>query len=152
MGVMWLAFSSFFTKIRLIPALNVGDLCIAVLIISIKTLPVDGLFPPAYEVVVGLTKMATAEEAAMGREWRGVRCLEDEVVRAVNHTRFAPCGGTPEKEDHVLAMAVDSLDDGVGEGLPAESTVAGSPASGDGECCVEEEDALLSPGEKMAVG
>ena len=68
MGVMWLAFSDFFTKIRLIPALNVRDLCMAVLITSIKTLPVDGLFPPAYEVVVGLTEMATAEEAPMCRE------------------------------------------------------------------------------------
>ena len=122
------------------------------MITSIKTLAVDGLFPPAYEVVVGLTKMATAEEAAMCRERRRVRCLEDEVARAVDHTRFAPCGGTPEKEDHVLAMAVDSLDDGVGEGLPAESLVAGSSAGGDGECCAKKEDALLSPGEKMPIG
>ena len=105
----------------------------AVLITSIKTLPVDGLFPPAYEVVVRLTEMATAEEAPMGREWRGVRRLEDEV-------------------DHVLTMAVDSLDDSVSEGLPAESLVAGSPAGGDGECRVEEEDALLCPGEKMPIG
>ena len=124
----------------------------AVLITSIKTLPVDGLFPPVYEVVVGLTEMATAEEAPMGREWRGVRRLKDEVARAVDHTCFAPCRGAPEEEDHVLTMAVDRLDDSVSEGLPAESLVAGSPAGGDGECRVEEEDALLSPGEKMPIG
>ena len=104
------------------------------------------------EVGVAGGEMATAEEAAMGREWRGVRCLEDEVARAVDHTCFAPCRGAPEEEDHVLTMAVDSLDDSVSEGLPAASLVAGSPAGGDGQCCVEEEDVLLSPGEKMAVG
>ena len=96
MGVMWLAFSSFFTKIRLIPALNVGDLCMAVLITSIKTLPVDGLFPPAYEVVVGLTEMATAEEASMGGEGGRMGCLEDEVAVPVNHCRFPAGWCSPE--------------------------------------------------------
>ena len=95
MGVMWLAFSDFFTKIRLIPALNVGDLCMAVLITSIKTLPVDGLFPPAYEVVVGLTEMATAEEAPMGREWGGVRRLKDEVAASGRSYLLCAVQGCP---------------------------------------------------------
>ena len=119
---------------------------------SIEGLPADRCFAPACEVVVGLAEVATAEEAPMCREGGGVRCLEDEVTRAVDHTRFAPCRGAPEEEDHVLTMAVDHLDDGIGEGLPSKSLVAGSPAGSDGECGVEEEDTLLSPREEMPIG
>ena len=52
----------------------------------------------------------------------------------------------------MLTMAVDHLDDGIGEGLPSKSLVAGSPAGSDGEGGVEEEDTLLSPREEMPIG
>ena len=68
MGVMWLAFNDFFTKILLIATPDIANLRIAVLMGSIEGLPADRSFAPAYEVVVGLAEVATAEEAPMCRE------------------------------------------------------------------------------------
>ena len=52
----------------------------------------------------------------------------------------------------MLLLPIDGFDDGVGEGLPAEALVrAGLPGT-DGQCSIEEQDALLRPFQQASIG
>ena len=88
----------------------------------------------------------------MSRERGGMWSFEYEVAGAIDHTSLASGRASPEEEDDVVAAAVDRLDDGIGEGLPAEALMARCHAGADGEGGVEKEDALLRPRQEVPSG
>ena len=77
--------------------------------------------------------------------------FEYEMAGAIDHTSLASGRASPEEEDDVVTAAVDRLDDGIGEGLPAEALMARCHTGADGEGGVEEEDALLRPRQEVPV-
>ena len=52
----------------------------------------------------------------------------------------------------MAAALTDQLDDGVGEGLPAQPLMGGSLARAYGEGGIEQQHALLYPGEELSAG
>ena len=79
--------------------------------------PVDGCLALVGEVGVGLAEVVAAEEAAVGREGRGMGGGEDEVAALVNERPFGDGVAAPQEEDEAVALLAEGLYGGVGEGL-----------------------------------
>ena len=111
-----------------------------------------GLLLPYYrlatmgdEVFVGLAEMMVAKEAVVGREGRGVGRLEYEMAVGVDEVGFLLGVAAPKEEDDVGAVLADETYDGIGELLPAVTSMGVGLALTYGECGVEQEHALVSP-------
>lgn len=50
------------------------------------------------------TKMTAAEETAMGREGRGVRCFEDDMFRCIDERFFFLSVTSPEEKYEEIAI------------------------------------------------
>ena len=74
-----------------------------------------------------------AEEAAMRREGRGMRRMEDQMLVPIDERRLLLGMAAPEQEHHVIAVFVDDLDGPVGETFPALIAVSPRIALLDGE-------------------
>ena len=116
----------------------------------LDTGPIDGCLPLAGEVVVGLAEVVAPEEAAVGREGRGVGCGEHQVLGLVDECPLGDGVAAPEKEDESRALLAQCLDGGIGEGLPTVALVAASLMGTDGEGGVEEQHALMGPATEVA--
>src|SRR5712691_3931236 len=95
--------------------------------------------------------MPAAEKSAMRRERRRMRPFQHQVFPGVDKRALFLRVAPPEDEHQALALAVEHVDDGVGELLPALVLMAPGFPGFHGERCVEQEDALLRPASKMAV-
>ena len=104
------------------------------------------------QVLVGGAEVSVAEESAMCAERGGMRRGEDEVARVVDVTAFSDGVGPPEHEDEAVAAAVEGVDGGVGERLPADGGVRAWLVGTDGEGGVEQKHSLACPSAQVAVG
>jgi len=111
--------------------------------------PVDGSFVVSDEILVGAAEGFGAEESS-GREGRGVRAFDDEVLRTVDVRAFGFGVVAPENEDEILALLGEFADDGVGEFFPSLPLMRASSAGAHGERRIHEEYALLGPVFKTA--
>lgn len=100
--------------------------------------------------VIGLRKMAAAEEATPGHR-RRVGRFQDEVFAFVNQAFFAPGEVSPEHENQVLPALGELVDDRIGEILPADFLVGLRFIAFHGEHGVEQEYALFGPAGKVAM-
>src|SRR3546814_8511462 len=82
----------------------------------------------AREIRVGRREMPAAEEAAMRGQRRGMRGLQHPVPARVDHRALLLRVGAPEQEHQALALAVERLDDMVGEAFPALALVRAGAA------------------------
>lgn len=114
--------------------------------------PVDGGVAVGDEELVGAGEVAAAEEAPVGREWRGMGGGEHMVPVQVNELALGDGVAAPEEEDDATATLAEGGDGGVGELLPAVALVAAGTVCADGEGGIEEQDALLGPAAEVATG
>src|SRR3546814_3164644 len=95
--------------------------------------------------------MPAAEEAAMRGQRRGMRGLQHPVPARVDHRALLLRVGAPEQEHQALALAVERLDDMVGEAFPALALVRAGAAFLDREHRVEQQYAAPGPRHQVAV-
>src|SRR3546814_1636635 len=88
--------------------------------------------------------MPAAEEAAMRGQRRGMRGLQHPVPARVDHRALLLRVGAPEQEHQALALAVERLDDMVGEAFPALALVRAGAAFLDRERSEEHTSELQS--------
>src|SRR3546814_2408860 len=94
--------------------------------------------------------MPAAEEAAMRGQRRGMRGLQHPVPARVDHRALLLRVGAPEQEHQALALAVERLDDMVGEAFPALALVRAGAAFLDREHRVEQQYAAPGPRHQVA--
>lgn len=100
--------------------------------------PIDGLEAFAFQISVRLAEMPAAEEPAVSRKWTWVRSLENQVPSIGCNQELLFDGETSPKQKHdVLADLRKSLNDGVGELLPADSRMARRHVRPNRERCVQ---------------
>ena len=102
--------------------------------------------------VVGSGKMAAAEEAAVGRQWRGVWRRQHMVAQGVDELALGDGMAAPKEEHDARTVFVEGADGGIGEGLPAVALVAAGLVGAHGEGGVEQQHALFGPAAEVAVG
>ena len=112
--------------------------------------PVDGRKPLLLQVAVGLREVAAAEEAAVGRQGRGVWGGEDEVLAGVDEGFLGDGIAAPEQEDESVATGGEFADGGIGELLPAVALVRACLVGADGEGGVEQQHPLVGPSGEVA--
>src|SRR6516225_7301929 len=113
--------------------------------------PVDFRLPMLAQPVVCSGKMPAANEAAIGRQRRGVRRLEHEMMAGVDQPPLGLGRAAPEQEDQTLAAAVEAVDDGIGEAFPALALMRAGAAALDRQHGVEQQYALSRPGQQAAM-
>ena len=94
--------------------------------------------------------MPASEEGASG-QGRRVGCLQHIVAAGVDEDLLAPGEIAPEQEDYAFAAVAESLDDSVGECLPAKAAVRSCLARPDCQNGIQQEDALPGPSLQGAV-
>src|SRR5688500_10538610 len=80
-----------------------------------------------------------------------MRRLQHQVARAVDQLALGLGVAAPEQEHEVLALAVEGVDAGIGESLPALALVRTGLAALDRQHRVQQQYALVCPGQQAAV-
>ena len=101
--------------------------------------------------------MAAAVEAAPGRQRRGMGRLQDQVPGGVDEPGLGPGMAAPEHENHRARILGHDppghhMDDGVGQGLPAQPGVGPGPAQLRGQHGIEQQHALARPAPEVSGG
>lgn len=104
------------------------------------------------QVGVGLREMPASEETSVGGQRRGVGRCEYEVLAGIDKGFLGDGVAAPEEEDDAAAALREFVDGCVGEGLPSVVLVTAGLVGTDGECGVEEQDALVGPAGEGAGG
>src|SRR5579864_234881 len=89
--------------------------------------------------------MPAAEEAAVRRQWGGVRSPQDEVTRTIHKRGLLLRMASPQHEDDRLVFRVHLGNDAVGEAFPAALAVGCRAAHFHGKDAVEQQHALFRP-------
>src|SRR5215831_12994820 len=95
--------------------------------------------------------MPAAEEAAVGRQWRGMRRPQHAMTLGIDQAALALGRAAPQQEDQPLALAVEAVDDCIGEALPALAMVRAGLAALDGQYRVQQKHALARPRQQATV-
>ena len=81
-----------------------------------------------------------------------MRSLQDQMFLAVDELSFPLCVRSPEHKNEVFAFFIECRDSRVGQFFPTFPLVTSGFVCLDGECSVEQEDALFRPTAKIAGG
>ena len=115
-------------------------------------LPINRLLAPGGEVGIGLRKVARAEESVVGREWRWVCALEDQVPRSIHHCSFPLSVGPPQQVDNTLLTLRYAPHHSIRKSFPTVARVRGSLVGPDGERGIQQQHALFGPAVEVARG
>lgn len=117
-----------------------------------RLLPFYRLQALALEPCVTLREMMIAEPSApVGRQWRGMDTLKDEMFLGVDEGLLVAGIASPEQEDDMRTAVRDGLYDSVGECLPPFALVRAWLMLPDGQRGIEQKDTLTRPAAQRAI-
>ena len=89
--------------------------------------------------------MITEPPSPIGRKWRWVNRLQNQVFLLVYKDFLASCISTPKNEHNVFLSVGNSLYDGIREGFPTMFLVRACHMFTNSKGSVEKKDSLLCP-------
>src|SRR5690606_38732231 len=113
--------------------------------------PVDRPQSAPAQILVGLRKMAAAEESAVCRQRRGMRRPEYTVAAGIDDLALLLRIAAPQQEHQSLALAVEHIHHMVGEAFPATALMGSGLALFYRQHGVEQQHPLPRPWQQAAV-
>lgn len=111
----------------------------------ILNLPVNRLHTMFFQEFIRLTEMLASKETAVRRQWTGMGCFQNQMLRIVQHRSLHLRRSSPEHKYHRSVLLIEHTDSRIGEFFPADASVGIGLMSTDSQYRVQKHKRLLLP-------
>ena len=118
---------------------------------DVLDLPVDRRNPVRFQKLVGLTEVATAKKASVSRQRTRMRCLQNKMLRIVQHGFFCARRTSPEQEDDRSVLLIQDPDHCISKLFPADPAVRIGLMRPYRQNSIQQQYALLRPFFQIAI-